>query len=508
MTLPQTRFDYLAPMPAAEDLGRVHFVAIGGAGMSGVARIMLAGGLTVSGSDARDSPVLHALTVEGAQVHVGHDAAYVDDVDTVVISSAVRDGNPELTAARARGLRVLHRAQALAATMAGSRRVAVAGANGKTTTTSLLTVALQACGVDPSFAVGGELAKHGTNAHRGSGDVFVVEADESDGSFLVYHPDVAIVTSVQADHLDFYGDLATVEEAYRAFVATIADDGLLVVCVDDPGARALADHARSMSRSGSRSGSHSGVRVLTYGEADDADVRVTEISHRGLAWSAELVVGADRHRLRLLVPGRHNILNATAAFAAATVGLDQPPARVLAGLASFTGTRRRFEPKGREAGVQVVDDYAHNPGKVAAVVGAARQILEDAGAGRLVVVFQPHLYSRTRDFAAQLGESLSGADVVVVMDVYAAREDPVPGVSGRLVAEAVTAARPGVVVRYVPRWSAVADVVVGLTRVGDLVLTVGAGDVTMVGPEVLLRLRDAPADPNGGSQRAQEEGTG
>ena len=504
MTLPQTRFDFLAPVPAAADLGRVHFIAIGGAGMSGVARIMLADGLTVSGSDARDSPVLHALAAEGALVHVGHNAAHVDEADTVVISSAIRDRNAELAAARGRGLRVLHRAQALAATMAGSRRVAVAGANGKTTTTSLLTVALQSCGVDPSFAVGGELAKHGTNAHRGSGDIFVVEADESDGSFLVYRPDVAIVTSVQADHLDFYGDLATVEEAYRAFVATIAPGGLLVVCVDDPGARALADWAGSASPAGSVAGSPAGLRVLTYGTADDADLRVTEIAHRGLAWSAVLVAGADRHRLQLLIPGRHNLLNATAAFAAATAGLGQSPERVLSGLASFTGTRRRFEPKGREAGVQVVDDYAHNPGKVAAVVGAARQILEDSGQGRLVVVFQPHLFSRTRDFATELGESLSAADVVVVMDVYAAREDPVPGVSGRLVAEAVSAARPAAVVRYEPRWSAVADVVAGLARAGDLVLTVGAGDVTMVGPEVLLRLRDTPVASAGGASGAQE----
>ena len=505
MTLPETRFDYEAAVPAAADLGRVHFVAIGGAGMSGVARIMLADGLEVSGSDARDSPVLQALTAEGAQVHVGHDPAHVDTADTVVISSAIRDSNPELAAARARGLRVLHRAQALAATMAGSRRVAVAGANGKTTTTSLLTVALQWCGVDPSFAVGGELAKHGTNAHRGSGDVFVVEADESDVSFLVYRPDIAIVTSVQADHLDFYGDLATVEEAYRAFVATISAGGLLVVCVDDPGARALAEQARSTAASGSTAGSASGLRVLTYGESDDADVRVTEITHRGLAWRAVLVVGADRHPMQLLVPGRHNVLNATAAFAAATVGLHQPADRVLSGLASFTGTRRRFEPKGREAGVQVVDDYAHNPGKVAAVVAAARQILQDAGSGRLVVVFQPHLYSRTRDFAAELGQSLSGADVVVVMDVYAAREDAVPGISGRIVAEAVTAARPDVVVRYVPRWSAVADTVAALARAGDLVLTVGAGDVTMVGPEVLLRLREPATAPEGEARGAHEE---
>jgi UDP-N-acetylmuramate--alanine ligase len=485
MTLPQTRFDFLADVPAAADLGRVHFVAIGGAGMSGVARILLAMGVPVSGSDARESTLLHALAAEGASVHVGHDPGFVDDADTVVISSAIRDSNPELRAAHAKGIPVLHRAQALAATMAGSRRVAIAGANGKTTTTSLLTVALQACGVDPSFAVGGELAKHGTNAHLGTGDVFVVEADESDGSFLVYRPEVAVVTSVQPDHLDFYGDLATVEEAYRAFVGTIVPGGVLVACADDPGAAVLADHARTRD-----------VRVLTYGEAPDADVRVTGEAHRGLAWSAVLTANRSEHRLQLSVPGHHNVLNATAAFTAATLALGQDPEPVLAGLASFTGTRRRFERKGRAAGVQVVDDYAHNAGKVAAVVATAKQLLEDPGNGRLVVVFQPHLYSRTRDFAAELGASLAPADVVVVMDVYAAREDPEPGVSGRLVADAVRAARPEAEVHYVPSWAAVPDLVAALVRPADLVLTVGAGDVTMIGPEVLYRLDQG--EVNGG----------
>lgn len=493
MSLPTTRFDFLAEVPAAADLGRVHFVAIGGAGMSGVARVMLAQGLEVSGCDAKESSLLQTLAAEGAAVVVGHDPAHVATADTVVISSAIRESNPELVAARTVGRRVLHRAQALASTMRGYRRVAVAGANGKTTTTSLLTVALQACGVDPSFAVGGELARHGTNAHLGTGDMFVVEADESDGSFLVYRPHVAVVTSVQPDHLDFYGDLETVEEAYRELVGTIEPGGLLVVGVDDDGARRLADWARTR-----RDESDPELRVLTYGLAEDADVRVHDVEHRGLAWAATVTLSGEQHRLRLLVPGEHNLLNATAALAAATVGLGQAADEVVAGLAGFTGTRRRFEPKGREAGVQVVDDYAHNPGKVAAVVDTARQLLDDAGAGRLVVVFQPHLYSRTRDFAQELGAGLARADVVVVMDVYAAREDPLPGVSGRLVADAVTALAPvtpsegrGARVVYVPSWGAVADAVVDLVAPGDLVLTVGAGDVTMIGPEILLRLREA-----------------
>nr|WP_141850759.1 UDP-N-acetylmuramate--L-alanine ligase [Lapillicoccus jejuensis] len=472
--------------------------------MSGVARVMLTSGVPVSGSDARGSALLTALEHEGAQVWVGHDASHVDGADTVVVSSAVRDGNVELAAARERGLRVLHRAQGLASTMVGARGVAVAGANGKTTTTSLLVVALQAGSLDPSFALGGELTALGTNAHRGTGDVFVVEADESDGSFLCYRPQVAVVTSVQADHLDFYGDLATVEEAYRAFVDTIASDGLLVACVDDPGARALAEHARGR-----------GLRVVGYGEAPDADLRVTDVRHDGLASRATLTLDGRSSPLVLAVPGHHNVLNAAGAYGAAVAGLGEDPAVVLAGLASFAGTRRRFEPRGTAAGVQVVDDYAHNPGKLAAVVTTGRRLVDEArergGTARLVVVFQPHLYSRTRDFAAELGAALVPADAVVLMDVYAAREDPVPGVSGALVADAVghaaaRAGQPGPQVVYEPSWVHVAPLVVELVRPGDLVLTVGAGDVTMVGPEVLLAL--AEREPRDGTAPSDEAGEG
>jgi len=476
------RFDFAAEIPAAGTLGAVHFIAIGGAGMSGVARVMLARGLTVTGSDAKDSLVLTALAAEGAEVHIGHDAAHLGAADTVVISSAIREDNVELRAARARGLRILHRSQALASVMRGARGVAVAGTNGKTTTTSMLTVALQACGVDPSFAVGGELAKHGTNAHLGTGDIFVAEADESDGSFLVYKPDVAIVTSVQPDHLDFYGTFDAVQAAYVAFAATIREGGLLVTCADDPGSRALADVSRAAAS-----------RVITYGLAPDSDVRLTEPGGAGFHGRAVLTQdGVDLARLEIGMPGRHNLLNATAAFVAATAGLGQDPGRVLEGLAGFTGTRRRFEPKGEAAGVRVVDDYAHNPGKVAAVVETARSL---AAPGRLIVVFQPHLYSRTRDFAAELAVALSPADLLVVMDVYAAREDPMPGVSGALItdwlAHSRTLVRPDSV-QFVPSWSDVAPTVAQIARAGDLVLTVGAGDVTMIGPEVLRLLRHRP----------------
>ncbi|WP_330472975.1 UDP-N-acetylmuramate--L-alanine ligase [Terrabacter sp. C0L_2] len=469
------RFHFRAPVPDVADLGRVHFLAIGGAGMSGVARIMLARGIRVTGSDAKDVPVLKALESEGAGVWVGFHEGHQERADAIVMSSSIRDDNVELVAARERGVPVLHRAQGLAALMHGRRPVAVAGANGKTTTTSMLTVALQGCGLDPSFAVGGELAKHGTNAHDGSDDIFVVEADESDGSFVVYRPEVAIVTNVQPDHLDFYSNFTVVQAAYDAFVDTIRPGGLLVTCADDAGAVALADRARA-----------AGTRVFTYGFDPASDVVLGDHRQDGVTSSVTLRDEGVERRMTLGVPGRHNALNAAAAYVAAVHGLGQAPERVLSGLASFTGTRRRFEPKGEAGGVVVVDDYAHNAGKVAAVVSTAKDLVGDSG--RLVVVFQPHLYSRTRDFAAELGAGLSPADVVLVMDVYAAREDPVPGVSGRLVADAVTAARPEVEVHYVPSWSEVAPTVAALARPGDLVLTVGAGDVTMIGPEVLRAL--------------------
>jgi UDP-N-acetylmuramate--alanine ligase len=461
-------------VPPAEQLGRVHFIGIGGAGMSGIARILVARGLSVSGSDAKDSRGLAALRALGARVDVGHAPAHLGDADTVVVSSAVRETNPELAAARAAGLLVLHRSQALAAVMAGRRAVAVAGTHGKTTTTSMLTVALQACGLDPSFAIGGELTEGGANAHDGSGDVFVAEADESDGSFLVYTPTVAIVTNVEPDHLDHYGTPEAVEAAFDAFCDTVVEGGCVVACADDAGATRVAGRA-AQRRDGA-------VTVRTYGESAAADVRVVDLDPRGAGVALTLVDGTHVEPVRLRVPGRHNALNAAAAWTAATaLGADAAAAR--AGLESFGGTRRRFEARGEAAGVRVVDDYAHHPTEVEAVLRAARGV---AGRGRVVAVFQPHLFSRTRIFAADFGAALGLADEVVVMDVYAAREDPEPGVTGALVADAVPL--PAERVGYVPSWSEVAAQVALRARPGDLVLTIGAGDVTMLGPEILAAL--------------------
>jgi UDP-N-acetylmuramate--alanine ligase len=466
------------PIPALADLGAVHFVGIGGAGMSGIARIMLARGVRVSGTDRRDTPTLLALRALGARVELGHAPEHLGDADTVVVSTAIRDDNPELVAARERGLRVLPRAVALAAVMAGRRSVAVAGTHGKTSTTSMLTVAVQACGVDPSFAIGGDLNESGSNAHAGEGDVFVAEADESDRSFLLLAPHGAIVTNVEADHLDNYGDLAAVEEAFDRFLGTVDAGGFVVLCADDPGSARLR-------------GVPTAARVRTYGTADDADLRMVdvEVDAETTAWTAVLD-GEVLGRVAIRVPGEHMARNSAAALLAG-LELGLPADGLVPGLGRFGGVHRRFELKGVAGGVRVYDDYAHHPTEVRAQLHAARAV---AGEGRVVVAFQPHLYSRTREFAAGFGEALGLADEVVVMDVYGAREDPVPGVTGAMVADAVPL--PAGRVRFEPSWSATAPQLAERARPGDLVITMGAGNVSMVGPEVLTALAArAAADP-------------
>ena len=461
---------------SAPSLNRVHFVGIGGAGMSGIARVLLARGATVTGSDAKDSRTTAALRALGATVHLGHDASHVGDVEAVVVSTAIREDNPELQAARERGIPVVPRAQALAALMLGRRGVAVAGTHGKTTTTSMLTVAAQHCGVDPSFAIGGDLNEAGSNAHHGTGDLFIVEADESDGSFLAYRPHAAVVTNVEADHLDHYGDAAAVDRAFEDFVTTIDPGGFLVICADDDGARRLADVARA-----------GGVDVRTYGTGADADLRLDGLTTSGATSRYQPVLRGRRlPPVTLGVPGRHLALNSGAALLMG-LGLGLPEAGLVEGLAGFSGVRRRMELKGQVAGVRVYDDYAHHPTEIDAQLLAARDV---AGPGRVVVAFQPHRYSRTLAFAEQFGRALAAADEVVVMEVYAAGEDPVPGATGATVADAVPL--PAERVTFEPSWSAVPALLAGKARPGDLVLTLGAGDVTQIGPEV-LRVLGEPA---------------
>jgi UDP-N-acetylmuramate--alanine ligase len=458
----------------ADQLGRVHFVGIGGAGLSGIARIMLARGLSVSGSDARESRAVEALRALGARCYIGHDASHVQDVDTLVVSTAVRDDNPEVVEAARRGLRLLPRSAALESVMKGRQVVAVAGTHGKTTTTSLLTVALQHCAADPSFAIGGELNELGSNAHDGSGRIFVAEADESDGAFLVYSPYAALVTNVEADHLDNWGTVEAYRAAFTAFLDRIDPSGFLVVCVDDPGAAALAVQARAK-----------GLSVVGVGESADADLRAEGVEFAGSTSSFTVV---DRGRrlghVALRIPGRHYVLDAMAALAAG-LRLGFPFADLRRGLEAFTGTRRRMELKGEAGGVRVYDSYAHHPNEIAGDLQAARSV---AGEGRLVVAFQPHLVSRTKVFGPAMGEALGAADSVVVMDVYVAREDPEPGVDGRLVASHVPL--PESQVHFEPSWSATPAALVERAAPGDVVLTLGAGDVTLVGPEVLELLHE------------------
>jgi UDP-N-acetylmuramate--alanine ligase len=460
------------------ELERVHMVGIGGAGMSGIARILLDRGGQVSGSDAKESRGVAALRARGAQIAIGHDPAALDMLPggpTAVVSTqaAIPRDNPELVEARRRGVPVIMRPVVLAKLMEGYTTVMVTGTHGKTTTTSMIVVALQRSGFDPSFAVGGDLGQPGTNAHHGSGNIFVAEADESDGSLLEYSPDVAVVTNVEADHLDFFGTEAAYAAVFDKFVDKLRPGGALVVCVDDGGAAALA--ARSAA---------DGVRVLRYGTGDDVNLAGALLNweQQGAGGVATVRLAGVSHPygLRLAVPGRHMALNAlAAAVAAVEVGADVEA--VFDGLAGFEGTRRRFEAVGTAAGVRVYDDYAHHPTEVRVNLEALRSV---AGEGRSIVVFQPHLYSRTQTFAEEFGSALSVADVVFVLDVYAAREEPIAGVSGASVAEHVE-----VPVQYVPDFSAVADRVAAAARPGDAVVTMGAGDVTLLGQEILAALQ-------------------
>jgi UDP-N-acetylmuramate--alanine ligase len=455
-------------LPAAE-LGHVHCVGIGGAGISAIARIMAARGVRVTGSDDHDTPFLPALRELGVTCHLGYDAAHVGDADTLVVTTAARDDNPEVLEARRRGLRILPRSAGLAAVMAGSRVLAVAGTHGKTTTTGLLTSALLAAGVDPSYAVGGVLTATGRNADAGTDDLFVAEADESDGAFLHYRPFAAIVTNVEADHLDNWGTEEAYHRAFEEFADTIDRSGFLVCVLDDPGAARLAGRARAQ-----------GLDVVTVGESADADLRIHDLVLDGSTSTCRVSHhGTDLGGLSLRIPGRHYVLDAVTALATG-LRLGLPHDALAEGLGGFTGTGRRMELKGEAGGVRVYDSYAHHPVEIRGDLEAARAL---AGDGRVVAAFQPHLVSRTRIFGEAMGVELGAADEVVVLDVYVAREDPDPAVTGLLVADAVPL--PPHRVAYVDGLGAAAQALAARARPGDLVITLGAGDITGVGPQVL-----------------------
>ncbi len=491
------------PLPRLTELGTVHFIAIGGAGMSVVAQLLLDRGVRVQGSDARDGVAVQRLAAQGVATWIGHDAAHVAGADTVVISSAIAQENVELVAARGQGSRVLHRSEALAIAMRDQLSVAVAGAHGKTTTSAMIAVLLRELGMDPSFAIGGSVQTPDgpvSGGHAGAGGIVVAEADESDGSFLNYSPQIAVVTNVEPDHLDHYASAAAVDEVFARFAGRVLPGGVLIACGDDAGARRLAERESES------------VTVLTYGTAAGNDVRLSDIqlgqgTESGIVATATLEVPAVRSvgaplgrrqegrpgdpgstmtppakvSLRLSVPGEHNLRNGAAAVLTAVL-LGADPQAAAAALSTFQGTGRRFDLRGEVSGIRVIDDYAHHPTEIAALVAGARSV---AAGGRILVLFQPHLYSRTRIFAQEFARVLDAADLAVVCDVYGARELPDPAVGPRTITAHAT--DPGRLWAVGDRDQAAIQLA-DLARPGDVLLVVGAGDVTQAATVILDRL--------------------
>jgi len=456
--------DFSQPLP--DELGSVHFVGIGGSGMSGIARLFIAAGHRVSGSDRSENHNTEALRELGATVVIGHDAANLGDADALVFTTALWPDNPEYLLAKQRGLPLLHRSQALAWLINRQRLVAVAGAHGKTTSTGMIITSLLEQGADPSFVNGGVIQSLGVSSNTGAGELFVVEADESDGSFLLYDTAVALITNVDADHLDHYGDHDAFDDAFVNFALNASE--FVAVSSDDPGAVRVSARL-------------DGQKLITFGEAPTADVRVTDIAESGPV-SFSLHWQGSTFAAQLAVPGRHNALNAAGAFAV-LVGLGFDAEASLRGIELFGGTERRFELHGTVRGVSVYDDYAHHPTEVEAALQTARSVV---GSGRVIAVHQPHLYSRTQMMAGDFAEVYERlADETIVLDVYGAREDPVPGVTGALVSERFVDASK---VAYLPDWQSASDFAASIAREGDIIMTLSCGDVYRIVPQILASL--------------------
>ncbi len=455
---------------------RIHFVGIGGAGMSGIAEVLCTLGYTVTGSDLHPSRTTARLIEAGAKVSYGHKAENVGDADVVVMSSAIHTGNPEIDAARARRIPIVPRAEMLAELMRFRRGIAIAGTHGKTTTTSLTASVLSEGGLDPTFVIGGQLLSAGANARLGSGDWLVAEADESDGSFLRLNPLIAVITNVDADHLENYGgDFARMQAAFAEFLYRLPFYGLAVLCIDDPKVHALAANVQR--------------HLVTYGFADDAQVRATDVVQHGARTQFTLrLPELAPHAVELNLPGRHNVLNALAAAAVGwQLGVDE--LAIVRALETFQGIGRRFNVLGdlrlsSGACVQVVDDYGHHPRELAATFAAARAGWPDK---RLLVAFQPHRYSRTRDLLDDFAAVLSDVDALLLTEVYAAGEAPIPGADGRALTRAIRA-RGRIDPVLVERASDIPAALESVAREGDLVILAGAGDIGQVAQEVVARI--------------------
>ena len=459
--------DFSQPVPA--DLGTVHFVGIGGSGMSGIARILLGMGHKVTGSDLRDTAAVATLRDLGATIHIGHDEANLGNPGTVVVTSALWPTNPEYLLAKERGIPVIHRSQALAYLTTKHRLIAVAGAHGKTTSTGMVITGLLGLGVDPSFVNGGVIESEGTSARWGASDLFVIEADESDGSFLHYDTAISLITNVDPDHLDHYGSL----EAFEAEFAKFANGSkeFVVISSDDPGAVRVTKLIKDK-------------RVITFGFDESADVRLTKVDATGPKVRFTVTHQANSQDIELSIAGEHNAVNFAGALAV-LVGLGFEAKPAAEAIAKFGGTERRFELHGEERGVSVYDDFAHHPTEVSAALKGARAVV---GSGRLITVFQPHLYSRTRLFAKEFAEALAASDETVVLDIYAAREDPEPGVTGALVSDAFSDKSK---VHYVADWDDAPAVAASLAREGDFIITMGCGDVYRMVPQLLGALKES-----------------
>ena len=452
---------------------RIHFIGVGGSGMSGIAEVLLTMGYQVSGSDLKTGEVTDRLTRLGGRVFPGHHGSNVDGAQVVVYSSAVKPDNPEMLAARAAGIPVIGRAEMLAELMRMKYGIAVGGSHGKTTTTSMVAAVLARGGLDPTIVVGGRLHALGTNARLGHGQFLVAEADESDGSFLRLNPAVSVITNIDREHLDHYKDLEEVRQAFIYFANRVPFYGVTILCVDDPQVREILPRVAK--------------RALLYGTRPEAEVRAVDVelvphgSRFGVT-SAGRALGT----IELQLPGRHNVLNAVAATA---VGLELEIAfsQIAEALGAFRGVSRRFETRGTHDGVRIVDDYGHHPTEIAATLAAARGL-----GSRVLVIFQPHRYSRTAALKEEFGRCFGDADRVWILDVYAAGESPLPGATGESLVESARA-QGAPHVQFASDPAAAVAQIAAEARSGDLVITLGAGDVWKLGDEVLSRLRAASA---------------
>jgi UDP-N-acetylmuramate--alanine ligase len=459
------------PLVVDHTISCVHFIGIGGAGMSALARVLAQRGITVTGSDMKESRYSRDLQTMGVTVYIGHDSKQVGDADIVVYSTAISQKNPEFVEAVTRGIETWHRAQMLGYLAGDQLTVALAGTHGKTSTSSMVASMMRSMGLDPTFCIGGQLDGIDTNADHGSGRFYVVEADESDGSFLHLSPYIAVVTNIEKEHVDHYTDLDEIKDIFFRFMQSIDDSGTVIVCGDNTD---LVEFAQ-----------RTGKKVVSYGSHEDCDVRFRIVGREGIGTRFELLIKGEPSREAVIqIPGRHMVSNATAALAVAyCAGLDMDAAAK--GLSCFTGVRRRFDLVGETCGVTVVDDYAHHPTEISATLEAASSLDFE----RVIAVFQPHRYSRTAAFEREFGESFEGAYKAVILDVYSAGETPIPGVSGRTVTDSILDFDPRSQVVYLPHRKDIVRYLKTIVRSGDLVMTMGAGDVTAIGPELIRQLQ-------------------